>query len=131
LSALVSSDYTIKQRYIASGLLTEVTRANMDPAAARKVLRRSLRQPISAKTINLLRGRLKDVLDIYLQHRPVIQQLLTAGFVAYCLGTTYLGVTGRAGKTAARESSGGGGRRSRKGECGERGEEVEGRGSRG
>ena len=89
----------------------------MDPAGARRVLQRSLKRPISPKTLNLLRGRLKAILDVYIHHRPVVQQLLTAGFVAYCLGTTYLGVTGRAGKGAARESAGGG-RRSRKGGSG-------------
>ena len=49
------------------------------------------------------KARLKQVLDAYLHHRPTVQRLLTAGFVLYCLGTTYQNLSGRGAKGGARE----------------------------
>jgi ATP-binding cassette subfamily D (ALD) long-chain fatty acid import protein len=62
----------------------------------------------------LLRSKLGPILATYVRHRASVQKGLTAGFVLYCLGTTYLSLTGK-GKGAGRESSA---RRSRgKGAC--------------
>lgn len=52
----------------------------------------------------LLRTKLSPVLAAYVRHRPLVQQALTAGFVVYCVASTYLTLTGR-GKAAGRESS--------------------------
>lgn len=48
-------------------------------------------------------SRLKTALDIYVHHRPTVQRLLTAGFVLYCLGTTYQNLSGKGAKGGARE----------------------------
>lgn len=45
-----------------------------------------------------LRARSMAVLDLYLHHRPNVQRGLTAGFVLYCIGSTYLSLTGRGAK---------------------------------
>lgn len=52
----------------------------------------------------LLRSKLSPMLAAYIRHRPLVQRALTAGFVLYCLSTTYMSLTGR-GKGAGRESS--------------------------
>ncbi|WWC68388.1 uncharacterized protein I206_102313 [Kwoniella pini CBS 10737] len=60
----------------------------------------SIRQkpsPSNGISIDLIRLRLRKFLDIYLQHRPLVQRGLTAGFVLYCLGTTLNSLTGRTG----------------------------------
>jgi hypothetical protein len=51
----------------------------------------------------IARARLKEVLDTYIHHRPTVQRLLTAGFVLYCLGTTYRNLSGTGAKGGARE----------------------------
>ena len=61
-----------------------------------------------------LRTRLKALLNVYLAHRPLMERLLTAGFVVYCLASTYLGVTGKGGP-----KGGDGARGDRKGRKGE------------
>lgn len=48
-------------------------------------------------------SRLKQALDIYVHHRPTVQRILTAGFVLYCLGTTYQNLSGKGAKGGARE----------------------------
>lgn len=48
-------------------------------------------------------SRLKQALDVYVHHRPTVQRLLTAGFVLYCLGTTYQNLSGKGAKGGARE----------------------------
>jgi ATP-binding cassette subfamily D (ALD) long-chain fatty acid import protein len=53
----------------------------------------------------LARARLKQALDIYLHHRPTVQRLLTAGFVLYCLGTTYGNLSGKGARGGAREKT--------------------------
>jgi ATP-binding cassette subfamily D (ALD) long-chain fatty acid import protein len=57
---------------------------------------------MSASNQALARARLKQVLDAYLHHRPTVQRLLTAGFVIYCLGTTYQNLSGNGAKGGAR-----------------------------
>ncbi|WWC88124.1 uncharacterized protein L201_003028 [Kwoniella dendrophila CBS 6074] len=70
--------------------------------------------------IQVLRTNLKKFLDVYLQHRPIIQRILTAGFVLYCIGTTFAALTGRAsvksksGDGGGRRKGGGGSRDSKK-----------------
>ena len=54
-------------------------------------------------SLTLLRSRLRALLDAYLRHRPTFQRFLTAGFILYGLGSTYLSVTGRGAKGGARE----------------------------
>ncbi|EIW72866.1 hypothetical protein TREMEDRAFT_67105 [Tremella mesenterica DSM 1558] len=44
----------------------------------------------------------QEVLSVYIRHRPTVQRVLTAGFVLYCLGTTWHGLSGKGGQ---RESS--------------------------
>nr|XP_018264977.1 ATP-binding cassette, subfamily D (ALD), peroxisomal long-chain fatty acid import protein [Kwoniella dejecticola CBS 10117]OBR87135.1 ATP-binding cassette, subfamily D (ALD), peroxisomal long-chain fatty acid import protein [Kwoniella dejecticola CBS 10117] len=44
-----------------------------------------------------VRVQLRRLLDVYLQHRPLVQKGLTAGFVLYCIGTTLAALTGRMG----------------------------------
>jgi hypothetical protein len=51
----------------------------------------------------IAKARLKQVLDTYIHHRPTVQRLLTAGFVLYCLGTTYQNLSGKGAKGGARE----------------------------
>jgi len=51
----------------------------------------------------MAKARLKQVLDTYIHHRPTVQRLLTAGFVLYCLGTTYQNLSGKGAKGGARE----------------------------
>jgi len=51
----------------------------------------------------IAKARLKQVLDSYIHHRPTVQRLLTAGFVLYCLGTTYQNLSGKGAKGGARE----------------------------
>jgi hypothetical protein len=51
----------------------------------------------------IAKARLKQVLDTYIHHRPTVQRLLTAGFVFYCLGTTYQNLSGKGAKGGARE----------------------------
>lgn len=55
----------------------------------------------------LLQSKLSPALQAYLRYRPQVQKALTAFFVLYCLGSTYLSLTGR-GKGAGRESKSGG-----------------------
>ncbi|WWD18145.1 hypothetical protein CI109_102594 [Kwoniella shandongensis] len=66
-----------------------------------------LRSPLTPSQRNILHTRLRTILDTYLQHRPLFQRLLTAGFVLYCLGTTWAAVTGRGGKGGVREGKSG------------------------
>lgn len=66
------------------------------------VLKRSI-HPIDTKQLAILRARLQTLLDIYVRHRPHVQRVLTAGFVAYCLGTTWLSLTGRGARGGTRE----------------------------
>lgn len=51
----------------------------------------------------LAMSRLKQALDVYVHHRPTVQRLLTAGFVLYCLGTTFQNLSGKGAKGGARE----------------------------
>jgi len=51
----------------------------------------------------MAKARLKQVLDTYIHHRPTVQRLLTAGFVLYCLGTTYQNLSGKGARGGARE----------------------------
>ncbi|WRT65920.1 uncharacterized protein IL334_002871 [Kwoniella shivajii] len=64
--------------------------------------------PNTSVSVEMVRTNLRKSLDVYLHHRPVVQKILTAGFVAYCIGTTFAAVSGRTTKTS---TSSGGGRR--------------------
>lgn len=67
--------------------------------------RRRLPVPsLPAATQAQARAHLHALLAAYLHHRPTIQKGLTGGFVLYCIGSTYLSLTGR-GVKAGRESS--------------------------
>lgn len=77
----------------------------MAPSSSPMLLQQRLKHPIPPHVMALLKTRLKIILDTYLHHRPIIQRALTAGFVLYCLGTTWLGVTGRAKSGATRTST--------------------------
>lgn len=50
-------------------------------------------------------ARLKQALDVYVSHRPTVQRVLTAGFVLYCLTTTYRNLSGKGAKGGAREKT--------------------------
>lgn len=85
---------------------------------------RALRAPsvLSASHRDVLRSHLKSAFNAYLRYRPHVERALTAGFVLYCVGTTYLSLTGRGGR---RESGRESGRRGRaKGESGSEGRVV-------
>jgi hypothetical protein len=58
---------------------------------------------LSPSSRAIAKARLKQVLDSYIHHRPTVQRLLTAGFVLYCLGTTYKNLSGKGAKGGARE----------------------------
>lgn len=77
----------------------------MPSSTATKVLQQRLKHPIPPHTLALVKSQLKVILDTYLHHRPFVQRALTAGFVLYCLGTTWLGVTGRAKSGTARTAT--------------------------
>jgi ATP-binding cassette subfamily D (ALD) long-chain fatty acid import protein len=57
---------------------------------------RALRGP------SVLSASQRDVL----RHRPLVERALTAGFVLYCVGSTYLSLTGRGGKRESGRESG-------------------------
>ncbi|KAK4686941.1 hypothetical protein P7C73_g3189, partial [Tremellales sp. Uapishka_1] len=61
----------------------------------------------SRQTRTRVRSQLHTLLDSYVRHRPAFQRLLTAGFVLYCLGTTYSSLTGKGAKGGTRERGGG------------------------
>ncbi|KAL7423674.1 ATP-binding cassette long-chain fatty acid transporter pxa2 [Cryptotrichosporon argae] len=48
-----------------------------------------------------IRARAHELLAAYTRHRPIVQRAFTAGFVLYCLGTAYRGVTGKGPKAGA------------------------------
>ncbi|KAK1927880.1 ABC transporter transmembrane region 2-domain-containing protein [Papiliotrema laurentii] len=73
---------------------------------SQRALMKRIKQPIPPHTLHALRQRLRLVLDAYLRHRPLVQRGLTAGFVLYCLISTYMSLTGRAKTGAARTASG-------------------------
>ncbi|WVR05650.1 hypothetical protein IAU60_002672 [Kwoniella sp. DSM 27419] len=50
-----------------------------------------------------LHENLRRVLDVYVHHRPNLQRALTAGFVLYCLGSTYASLTGKGAKGGGKE----------------------------
>jgi hypothetical protein len=66
-----------------------------------------LNRMATSQQISQLRTRLQAILDIYVKHRPNVQRALTAGFVAYCLGTTWMSLTGRGARGGTRERGGG------------------------
>ncbi|WVQ70989.1 hypothetical protein IAR50_000514 [Cryptococcus sp. DSM 104548] len=55
----------------------------------------------------VLRSRLRELVNAYLRHRPLIQRALTTSFVIYCLVSTYRSLTGEGVKGGSRERSGG------------------------
>jgi hypothetical protein len=69
---------------------------------------RALRGPsvLSASQRDVLRSHLKSAFNGYLRHRPLVERALTAGFVLYCVGSTYLSLTGRGGKRESGRESG-------------------------
>lgn len=58
---------------------------------------------MSPSNRTIAKARLKQILDTYIHHRPTVQRLLTAGFVLYCLGTTYQNLSGKGAKGGTRE----------------------------
>lgn len=66
---------------------------------------------ITPRQLAQLKTRLQAILDVYVKHRPHVQRALTAGFVAYCLGTTWMSLTGRGARGGTRERGGGGGKK--------------------
>ncbi|OCF31910.1 ATP-binding cassette, subfamily D (ALD), peroxisomal long-chain fatty acid import protein [Kwoniella heveanensis BCC8398] len=76
----------------------------------------SLSSPSRAK----LHANLQTILNTYLHHRPTLQRALTAGFVLYCLGSTYAALTGRGAKVGTKERDGGGGGKGRRGRDGKK-----------
>jgi hypothetical protein len=76
-----------------------------DMGSARHAQR--LNRIATSQQIIQLRTRLQAILDIYVKHRPNVQRALTAGFVAYCLGTTWMSLTGRGARGGTRERGAG------------------------
>ncbi|OCF75242.1 ATP-binding cassette, subfamily D (ALD), peroxisomal long-chain fatty acid import protein [Kwoniella mangroviensis CBS 8886] len=62
-------------------------------------------------SIESVQANLRKFLNVYLQHRPLVQRTLTAGFVLYCLGTTFAALTGRTSNKSGGSGGSGRGRR--------------------
>lgn len=80
---------------------SQITTARMSGKVA---LRHPLMSPAQRE---LIHSRVRGLLDGYIRHRPTFQRVLTAGFVLYCLGTTYASLTGRGAKGGTKERASG------------------------
>lgn len=74
----------------------------LDPLHILRLLQRQASNP----TLQRLQARLRALLSIYNRHRGDVQRVLTFAFVGYCLGSTYLSLTGRGMKGGMREKVG-------------------------
>jgi ATP-binding cassette subfamily D (ALD) long-chain fatty acid import protein len=73
---------------------------------------------LSTLRSQVLRERLAQFSKVYASHRPAVQRVLNITFVAYVLGSTYLGLSSRSGKQQDSSSSRKGRGKSKQGEAG-------------